>query len=139
MPTPRHRPTRRRFLGVALLALLLAQWSALTHGVWHARTGTEPAAIAAATTGQALGAQAAANTRVQAAPAATAGDERWGHRAGAAACQLFDQLLLGQAAASEPPQLVSLAPAGALARPGAAALLPGAPATAYEARGPPRA
>lgn len=110
----------RRLVGVALLALLLAQWTALAHAWAHG-----PLHISGHISGQ---------------PAAEAeADVTWDHDAGSSACQLVDHLLIGQAAgaasaavpfflATTPP---AAAPGGPIAR--------GLALRAYEARGPPRA
>lgn len=105
----------RRFIGVALLAWLMGQWTVLAHAIEHAQgvPGVESPAE---------------------------GDAAWGHAAGAAACHIVDHLLTGQAPAAEPPT----PPCGPiadrrLAVPAPASRLPDAAPSAYEARGPPRA
>ena len=104
----------RRWIGVAVLALLMAQWTALGHALSHAPGRT--AALAQADD-----------------------PHGWHHGAGASACQLVDHLLVGQATGGEPPAL-ALAPRGAHVAPVAPTPAAAQRAlTAYEARGPPRA
>ncbi len=113
MSTPRHCNATRRLVGVMLLTLLLAQWTALAHAIAHAQPGAASAVAADA-----------------ASP--------WSHQAGTASCHLVDQLLIGQLAGGEPAPIASLAPAtapvAARSRPTAC----GPALRAYEARGPPR-
>jgi len=102
----------RRSIGAALLSLILGQWVLLVHAVEHAHA---PAEVARA----------------------HGGDHEWNHQAGSATCQLFDQLLSGQAPgavtseAPAPPPATSprAAPTGSICR--------GPAVLAYEARGPP--
>lgn len=106
----------RRLVGVALLALLLAQWAALAHAWAHGplHMSGQPAVEADA-------------------------DVTWDHDAGSPACQLVDQLLNAQAAGAAPAAVPfflattppAAAPGGPIAR--------GLALRAYEARGPPRA
>jgi hypothetical protein len=109
------RPSARRWIGVAVLALLLAQWTALGHAFSHASwRGTTAAA-------QADDAHS------------------WSHSAGSSACQLVDQLLVGQATGGEPPSWC-VVPIGADVAPLAPPPAPARhPLAAYDARGPPRA
>jgi hypothetical protein len=117
----RHRATSRasdratrRWIGVAVLALLMAQWTALGHALSHAPGRTAVLAQADDPHG-------------------------WHHGAGASACQLVDQLLVGQATGGEPTAL-SFAPRGEHAAPVAPTPAAAQRAlAAYEARGPPRA
>ncbi|MFM7531630.1 MAG: hypothetical protein ACKO5J_03895 [Rubrivivax sp.] len=84
-PTPRH--TARRLIAVALLALVLGQWTALAHSIGHAHLPDDAAAPAVDDHGA------------------------WGHQAGTQACQLVDHLLSGQAAGGGPAPLVVVPPA----------------------------
>ncbi len=135
--TTQHASNRnRRLVGVVLLALLVAQWSALLHAVAHA-----PALSAARfhhATPQAAGAEAAASDTTDHRRHAGHSDHS-DHEAGSSVCQLFDQLLLGQAPGSNGPPVIA-APwrqeAPQAQRPSAT---PRTAATPYEARGPPRA
>ena len=104
--------TTRRFVGVVVLALLLAQWAALVHAVDHA-----PARAAAVVAGHDFA--------------------LWSHGAGSPACQAFDQLLTGQADAPQPAALLGtqVADAAPAARAQPAGTRPAL--RAYEARGPP--
>ena len=114
MKTPRHSNAARRLVGVALLALLLAQWTALTHAIAHVPLGA--------------GAMVAAQA-----------DTAWGHQAGAPACALVDHLLFGQLSGGDCAAIPWFLPT---ASPAAAPRLPivcGVALRAYEARGPPRA
>lgn len=112
----------RRLIGLALLALLLGQWTVLRHALTH--TGSRPALAAAAA--------------VDAAAVAVA-DDAWGHAAGSSVCQLVDQWLLGQLLGVD----ATASPCVSPAPPRAAS--PGSPiwsspaAQAYQARGPPPA
>jgi hypothetical protein len=104
--------TIRRSIGAALLSLILGQWTLLVHAIEHAHA---PAAVAGAHDG----------------------DHAWGHQAGSATCDLFDQLLSGQAPGGAPAAAhgphpgtsPSVAPTWSICR--------GPAARAYEARGPP--
>jgi hypothetical protein len=101
-----------RLVGAALLALLLTQWTALTHAIAHAPLSA----------GHVV---------------AVAGDEHWDHEAGSSSCALIDHLLLGGSAGSDPPAMPRVQPDAA---PWATPSLPIACAAtlrAYEARGPP--
>lgn len=108
----RHCTASRRLVGVALLALLLGQWTVLAHSIAHAR------------------APAASGVSVEA-------DHAWDHAAGTPTCHLVDHLLAGQA----PPVDLAPAPCLPAAAPRIAALSsslsPGPISRAYEARGPP--
>ena len=104
----------RRLVGVVLLTLLLAQWTALTHAIAHAP----------------LGAGVGFNAQF---------DGKWGHPADTPSCQLVDHLLIGQSSGGEPAAMAWFWPATA---PEATRNLPAvcsATLRAYEARGPPRA
>ena len=82
MNSIRQRRLTCRIVGVLLLALLLAQWTVLGHAIAHGSVAPG----------------------VSASPAAHAGNDvglTWGHEAGAPECQLFDQLLSGQALGAE--------------------------------------
>lgn len=104
----------RRLIGVALLALLVGQWTALAHSIGHAH----------------LHAQAAESIDDH---------DAWGHQAGTPDCQLVDHLLVGQAAGGNPAPLLRLPPAAKLLAAPAPSIRPGPASRAYEARGPPRA
>jgi hypothetical protein len=114
LPIRHRRNVARRCIGAAVLALLLAQWTALGHAYSHAAWRT-------------------------AAVAQTDDAQGWHHAAGSSACQLVDQLLVGQATGGEPLTLATCLRG--------ARVLPLAPTTAaacallsaYDARGPPRA
>jgi hypothetical protein len=109
------RPSARRWIGVAVLALLLAQWTALGHAFSHA-SWRSPTAVAQADDAHG-----------------------WSHSAGSSACQLVDQLLVGQATGGDPPVLCVVL-TGATAAPLAPSRAPAQrPLAAYDARGPPRA
>lgn len=114
MNTPRLRNAARRLVGVALLALLLGQWTALAHSVVHAH----------------LPAQASLTVDDH---------DAWGHQAGTPNCQLVDHLLVGQAAAGAPAPLLGVPPALTLPAALAPSIAPGPASRAFEARGPPRA
>ena len=114
MNAPRHCHATRRLVGVALLTLLLAQWTVLTHAIAHAQLGT----------GAVVAAQA---------------DAPWSHQAGTPSCLLVDHLLIGQLSGGDPAAIPWFWPASA---PAASPNLPiacGFALRAYEARGPPRA
>lgn len=102
---------------MALLALVLGQWSVLAHAVWHA-----PGAAGAASV-----------------VADADGDHLWGHQAGTHGCHLVDHLLVGQATGAEPPAVFATAAAAVPAQAVAAVPMPGASTWAYAARGPPAA
>lgn len=118
MLSSRARLATRRLVGVALLAMWLGQWSILAHAIGHAR-GSEAASHAV--------------------DGEHAHDAAWGHQAGTSACDLVDHLLTGQAPGSEPAAGLRLRPEASHIAAGAASNGPGPTATAYEARGPPRA
>ena len=117
MRVPTARSSARRIVGVALLALLLAQWVALAHAVLHAAQ-VRPAE------------RAAAATSVQA--------DLFGHAAGARECRLVDQLLsfAGAPDVAPAPGEPPAATAPPAPRAGVAPRGSGHP---YEARAPPRA
>lgn len=102
----------RRLVGVAVFALLLAQWAALVHAVNHA-----PARAAAVVADHDL------------AP--------WGHDAGSPACQAFDQLLTGQVDLPQPATLLGLQIADEAPAARGQQVGPRHALRAYEARGPP--
>lgn len=114
MNTLRHRNATRRLVGLALLALLLAQWTALAHAIAHAPLHA--------------GAAVAANAGAA-----------WGHHAGTPACHLVDHLLIGQAAGDEPAPVPCLRHASTLVVASDLSIGPGLALRAYQARGPPRA
>lgn len=112
-----RRNATRRIVGVALLALLallLGQWTLLAHTIAHARA---PAALA-------VSADA---------------DHDWGHHAGTPACHLVDHLLTGQAPGAQAASAPPVPPAAVRVAAPPPSIGPGAVARAYEARGPPRA
>ena len=109
-----HRNATRRLVGVALLALLLGQWTVLAHSIAHARA---PAAVAVSV-----------DT-----------DHVWGHHAGTPACHLVDHLLAGQAPGGESASVAYVPPADLRVAAPAPSIGPGPVLRAYEARGPPRA
>ena len=114
MNAPRHCHATRRLVGVALLTLLLAQWTALTHAIAHAQLGT----------GAVVAAQA---------------DAPWGHQAGTPSCLLVDHLLIGQLSGGDPAAIPWFWPAAAPEAMRKLAIVCSATLQAYEARGPPRA
>jgi hypothetical protein len=114
MNTPRLRNAARRLIGVALLALLVGQWTALAHSIGHAH----------------LPARATLSVDDH---------DAWGHEAGAPSCQLVDHLLVGQATGGDPAPLLWLPPAATLLAAPAPSIAPGPASRAFEARGPPRA
>lgn len=132
MQALRRPNATRRIVGVALLALLLAQWQALAHamahGPWHAHAAALSANDAAGHAGHANHDGHAGHTA-----------DGWGHPAGSPACELFDALLGAQAPGAEaaivPPRPSSQ---GSFALPAPFAVA-GPALRAYEARGPPRA
>ena len=132
MQALRRPNAMRRIVGVALLAMLLAQWQALAHaiahGPWHTDAVAEGANDAAGPWGHANHDGHAGHD-----------GDGWGHPAGSPACELFDALLGAQAPGAEAATLPLLPPSqGRFALPGR--LADAAPALrAYEARGPPRA
>jgi hypothetical protein len=117
MHFPRHGTASRRFVGVALLALLLGQWTVLAHSIAHAPT-TEASAVSAEPD--------------------HVGDHSWDHATGTSTCQLVDHLLAGLASAGEPAPAPCLPPAALRVAALCASPAPGPIARAYEARGPPR-
>lgn len=106
----------RRLIGVALLAMLLGQWTALVHSIDHAR---------------------AHEFVEQSVDGSHAHDDAWGHRAGTSACDLVDHLLTGQAPGGEPAAGLWLSPETSHIAAGAASNAPRPVVRAYEARGPP--
>lgn len=110
----RHRNAAHRLIGVALLALLLGQWTVLAHSIAHARMPADAAASADA-------------------------DDAFGHDAGTPACHLIDHLLLGQAAGGERASVASLTLTATRVTAPAPLIGPGPASQAYEARGPPGA
>lgn len=138
----------RHSIGVALLALLLAQWGALFHAVSHADL---PAVLHAPLHGGAAAAvhakaaavhdDAAAVHDEAAAPRPASEPETQAdtHGAGSPVCQLFDHLLLAHTA-GQPPLLLPQAQWSTAAPP--RVLPPALPCRAlqaYDARGPPQA
>ena len=115
MPTAATRPASlRRLIGAALLALLVAQWTAIVHAVAHA-----PSASAVVT--------------IQ-------GDgDRYGHRADSAACQLIDHLLTGQAPGMPTGAATGAIPGSEPLLPAHGVLVATRPLRLQPARGPPPA
>jgi hypothetical protein len=118
MQFPRTRLASRRLIGVALLAMLLGQWSVLAHSIGHAR---------------------AHDVVAQSIDGNHTHDRDWGHQAGTSACDLVDHLLTGQAPGGEPTARLWLPREASHIAARAASNAPGPVAWAYEARGPPRA
>lgn len=114
----RTRLASRRLIGVALLAMLLGQWSVLAHSIGHAR---------------------ALDLVAPSSSADHAHDDPWGHQADTAACALVDHLLTGQAPGGEPAAELGLPRQTSRVAAGAASHASWAVARPYEARGPPRA
>jgi hypothetical protein len=110
----RSRAALGRLIGAALLALLLAQWTALTHAVAHAPLGVAVAVE-------------------------VDDDGRWGHEADTPSCELIDHLLLGQSTPRDAPAMAWLQHSAALAATPNRPIVCGATLRAYEARGPPEA
>lgn len=109
-PLHRRRWTHR-LVGVAVLALWIAQWAALSHAVAHALpvTGSELAAE---------------------------GHDGWGHAAATPSCALVDHLLVGHGAPLDSP--AGVGPHPELERLAMQASLElGLTPSSYEARGPP--
>ncbi len=98
-----------------LLGLLLAQATALSHGIRHSP----------------LRAQAQVSSAVEP-------SEHWGHEHGAPECRLIDQLLSAQAPGPDPVALPCRPPAAAPVPLGSLSANPSASLRAYEARGPPQ-
>ena len=111
----RHLDIARRLSGVMLLALLLAQAVALSHGIRHSPLGLKPHVSSVVEP-----------------------SEHWGHEHGTPECRLVDQLLSGQAPGPDPVALPCRPPAAAPARLSALSDNPSRALRAYEARGPPR-
>ena len=103
-----------RLVGAALLALLLAQWTALTHAIAHAPLGATVAV-------------------------AVVDDGHWGHDADTPACALIDHLLLGELTGGEAPAISWLPPDVMLAAAPKCRLACSVALRAYQARGPPGA
>lgn len=108
------RAAMGRLVGVALLALLLAQWTALTHAIAHASLGA-------------------------AGVVAIEDDGHWGHDAGAPACTLIDHLLLGELTGGDAPAISWLPPDAMPAAAPKCRLVCSGALWAYQARGPPGA
>lgn len=121
----------RRLIGAVLLALLLGQWTVLTHSIAHTRLSPDVAAFGGA------GADADADAEASASASADT-DESWGHLAGSSVCQLVDQLLVGQAVGGEPAASPCVPPDARRAAALATSIGPSPTAHAYQARGPPR-
>lgn len=117
MNSARHCKAARRLVGVILLTLLLAQWSALRHAIAHAPLG-------------ALSAPAAQSN---------ASDAPWGHEADTPGCRLVDHLLIAPLAGADPSATDWFWPAAAPEATRKLAIVCSATLRAYEARGPPRA
>ena len=98
-----------------LLGLLLAQATALSHGIGHSP----------------LRLQAHLGSAVEP-------SEHWGHEHGTPECRLVDQLLSGQAPGPEPVALTRRPRAAAPVLLSTLSANPSLALRAYEARGPPR-
>jgi hypothetical protein len=120
MQFSRTRLATHRLIGVALLAMLLGQWSVLVHSIDHAR--------AHEVVEQSVDGDHAHDH-----------DHAWGHHAGTPTCQLVDHLLVGQAAGGEPAPILWLPPAATRLAALTPSVSPAPASLAYEARGPPRA
>jgi hypothetical protein len=119
----RSRSTRPSGLaGVLALALLLAQWLALAHGVLHPGGGAARAALSSAAAAEVPG------------WASLFGKHDGGD--GAAQCRLVDQLAGGLLVAPALPALAALPPAR-LQAPLFANVWEGQPAPSFRARAPP--
>lgn len=124
MSAPRRRHAARRLIGVALLALLFGQWAALAHSIGHAH----------------LPSQAALHDHDHDHDHDDGRDhDPWGHEAGTSGCQLFDHLLVEQAASGESQPALWRPAAYALPMALAPSISPCSPSRSYDARGPPRA
>lgn len=123
MQSLRRHTAIRRIVGVALLAMLLAQWQVLAHAIAHGPWYSHAAALA----------------DIGRADQPGHAEDGWGHPAGAPACELFDALLGAQAPGAEPATAPQL-PKSPRRFASPAQLADIGPALrAYEARGPPRA
>lgn len=103
-----------RLVGAALLALLLMQWTALTHAIAHA-----PLAASLVVAEDA--------------------DSHWGHDAGTSTCYLIDHSLLGHAPLGDSAPVAWVPPEATLATAPKCRQVRSDTRPAYEARGPPRA
>ena len=113
----------RRFIGLAVLALLLGQWTVLRHALAH--TGSSPALAAFAAVDAATDTVAVA-------------DESWGHAAGSSVCQLVDQWLVGQLLGADAAASPCVPPAPTRAASPGSPIWSSPGGQAYQARGPPR-
>ena len=120
MNRPRHRTSLSRLIGVAVLALLLGQWTVLLHSIEHAHAHKH----------------AHAHEYAEITAEANA-DHDWGHEAGTPTCQLLDQLLTGQAPSPERLAVDYLRPADVRVAAPAPSTAPGPAWRAYQPRGPP--
>ena len=131
----------RRLIGAVVLAMLLGQWTVLTHSIAHTRLGPDAAAFIGVGVGVGVGADADADADADAGATATASadtDDSWGHHAGSSVCQLVDQLLIGQAVGGDPAASPCVPPDATRAESLARSIGPSPVAHAYRARGPPR-
>lgn len=103
-----------RLVGAALLALLLTQWTALTHAIAHAPLSADHVVAEDA-------------------------DGRWGHDAGTSTCNLIDHSLVGHAPVGDCAPVAWEPPEAALATAPKYRRVRSCTRPAYEARGPPRA
>lgn len=108
----RNSKSIRRWIGAALLSLILGQWALLVHAIEHARA---PVAVAGAHDD----------------------DHTWGHQTGSAACDLFDQLLSGQAPGGAPSAAPGPQPGTSTSAAPTSSICRSLAVRAYEARGPP--
>jgi len=107
-----------RLIGAALLALLLAQWTALMHAIAHAPLAT----------GAVVSAEADADA-----------DSLWHHAANSPSCELIDKVLLGHSTTGDASPGVWQLPEATLTMAPKYRRVRSAARQAYEARAPPRA
>lgn len=120
-PDPRASTWQRRLIGLALSALLAAQWLALVHGVGHRGVGIA----------QQDGLQAPMVTLAQGLLKAVTG-----HDEKSPVCQLFDQLAQSSPLGAAPPMPAADLPTQA-APPAPELPARSAPPRHYQARAPP--
>lgn len=130
----RPHPARQAWIGLAALALLLAQTFALLHGVVHPHAGTGWAPKRALLAAAAVRADAAAPLDGQ--PFHAAAPSLAHHDDGSALCRLIDHLAQADALPAPPPALLPPAePETTEASPSQGCTL--ASVAHYEARAPP--
>jgi hypothetical protein len=111
----RHLDIARRLSGVLLLGLLLAQATALSHGISHSPVRLQ-----------------------EHHSSAVEPSDHWGHENGTPECRLVDQLMGGQAPGPDPVAVPRQPPAALPVLLGMLSVNPSPALRAYEARGPPR-